>query len=157
MKKWKEHNLLRHATLLREDNSSKMAVYAGFDHEDYEDPIFSTERSDISGYECRARITAPVGTYVMFMWNDEECFFSRVKSPERAIASWIKELKSQVDDGDDYWYLEDDITRGLELDKADYPTPEEAAKEAYNIVMDSEPDGDSNYGVIWKKIEDFVR
>lgn len=157
MKRWKEHNLLRSRESLREASSSKMTVHAGFDHEDYEDPIFSTERSDISGYECRARITAPIGTYVMFWWNDEDCFFSKVKSPEKAIASWIKELKSQVDDGDDYWYLEDDITEGLELDKEDYPTPEEAAKEAYNIVINSEPDGDSNYGIIWKKIEDFVR
>lgn len=137
--------------------SEELSEVKTFLKEDYEDPIFSTERSDISGYECRARITAPIGTYVMFWWNDEDCFFSKVKSPEKAVASWIKELKSQVDDGDDYWYLEDDITKGLESDKADYPTPEEAAKEAYNIVIDSEPDGDSNYGIIWKKIEDFVR
>ena len=157
MKKWKEHNLLGNTTLLREADSSKMTIYAGFDHDDYEDPIFSAEKSDISGYEYRSRITAPIGTYVIFMWDDEECFFLKTKSPEKVVASWVKEFKSQVDNGEDCWYLEDEITGALELDKEDSPTPEEAAKEAYNIVIDSEPDGDSNYGVIWKKIEDFVR
>lgn len=67
--------------------SEELSEVKTFLKENYEDPIFSAERSDISGYECRARITAPIGTYVMFMWNDEECFFSRVKSPEKAIAS----------------------------------------------------------------------
>lgn len=154
MKRWKEHNLLRGREFLKEASSSKMTVYAGFDHEDYEDPIFSTKRSAVSGYEYKAQITAPIGTYVIFMWDDEECFFFKAASPETAIANWTKELELQVNEEGD-WYLEDDITRGIELDKEDYPTPEEAAEEAYNTVVNSEPDGDSNYGVIWKKIEDF--
>lgn len=154
MKRWKEHNLLRNREALREADSSKMTVYAGFDHEDYEDPTFSTKRSAVSNYEYTAKVTAPVGTYVIFQWNDEEGFFFKATSPEDAIANWTKELESQVNEEGD-WYLEDDITRGLELDKEDYPTPEEAAEEAYNIVANSEPDGDSNYGIIWKKIEDF--
>lgn len=151
MASWKESNTLKK---LREAN--EITVYAGVWHDVYEDPVFSKSAARVRNYDYTAKITAPAGTYVIFKWNDERCCFTITPSPGATVKNWIKELKTQIDNGESDWFLEDDISGGLYLDKEKYPTPEKAAQEAYNITVNQDPDGDSNYGVIWQKIEDFV-
>ncbi len=151
MASWKENNTLNK---LREANG--ITVYAGIWHDEYEDPIFSKSAARVRYCDYTAKITAPAGTYVIFKWCDEDCYFETTPSPEDTVKGWVKGLKSQIDNGEAEWMFDDEITGGLYLDKEEYPTPEEAAQEAYDNVMSQEPDGDSNYGVIWQKIEDFV-
>lgn len=137
---------------LREANN--ITVYAGYFHDDYYDPIFSNDKDDVADYEYTAKISAPAGTYVMFRWNDEDCYFTKTVSPEEAIAQWTELFQEQYDNGDDCYY-EEDMTGGTELYVEDYDSPEDAAKDLYEMVSSQEPDGDSNMGCIWQKIEEF--
>ena len=154
MASWKESNTLNKLRKLREANG--ITVYAGIWHDEYEDPIFSKSAARVRNCDYTAKITAPAGTYVMFKWCDENCYFTITPSPGNTVKNWVEELKTQIDNGESDWVLEDEISGGLYLDKEEYPTPEEAAQEAYDITRNQEPEGDSNYGVIWQKIENFV-
>ena len=132
-----------------------ITLYAGVDHFEYKRPVFSTRKKDVEDYEYITKITAPKGTYVIFRWDNEHCYFDEAPSPEEAIARWTREFEQQEDNGEDY-YFEEDISHGWDLRKDDYRSPAEAAEDLYDMMINQEPDGDSNLGILWAKIEEFV-
>lgn len=132
----------------------KITVYAGFFHDDYEYVTFSDNREDVEDFEYTSEITAPKGTWIMFKWCDEDCYFEKTPNPADIVEQWTEEFREQKNNGDDYYY-EEDYSGGTELDVSEY-SPEEAAHALYYLIKDQEPDGDSNYGVEWRKIEDFL-
>ena len=143
----------RREKALRE--AKDITLYAGYDHDEYENPWFSTKKSDVEDHEYTASITAPKGTYVMFKWNDEDCYFRETPSTEKCIEMWAEDFQKQLDEGYDT-YLEEEYSGGTELEVDEYDNPYEAAQALYDLIIDQYPDGDSNYGVIWKPIEDFL-
>lgn len=143
-----EKNSLREA-------SEKLTIYVGFDPNEYNYPIFSDNAKDVRGCEYRTKITAPKGTYVMFRWNDEDCYFTKTPDPVDLVEEWTKDFQEQLDEGEEVYY-EEEYSGGTELYVDDYETPSEAAHALYYLIRDQDPDGDSNYGVEWRKIEDFL-
>lgn len=152
---FRNRHSLRNHSLRNFREARDITLYAGVDHFDYEIPIFSTRKRDVENCDHTTKITAPRGTYVIFGWDDEHCYFMEAPSPKEAIARWTREFEKQEDDGEDY-YFEEEISGGYELPKKDYRSPAEAAQDLYDLMISQEPDGDSNMGILWEKIEKFV-
>lgn len=144
----------------RSKELNNMTIYAGFDHADYEHVWFTTDRKEIRGFEYKASIRAPRGTYVEFIWNDEGGWFMKVPSPKEAVRKLTKEFQRQLDEDPtlEEYFVEEfpPFFSGVYVDRQDYDTPFDAAKAAIRNHFYQEPDGDSNFGIDWRKIEDFA-